>query len=264
MECRILGPAEVFAGDPLAPLPLGGVRHRKVLVRLALDANRLIPLPVLIDAVWGDDPPPSAPHVVRNVVSDLRTRWARAGLAEPDRVIVTTGSGYLLRIAADQLDTGRFDALVERARSRAGAGDPAGACGDLRTALGLWRGPTFGDLSGATFAAAAAQWDERRIVAWERCIALELALGRHREVVGELRAQVARHPYREALVAHLMLALHRSGRRAESFAAYRDLRERLADDLGVDPDAGVQRLHAALLRGHPLPPTAPASAAPAR
>src|SRR5262245_10582230 len=244
MQCYLLGRlAVVFYGTAL---PLGNPRHQKVLARLALDANRSVPVSTIAAAVW-DDPPASAHRIVRNAVSDLRIGWARAGVVEPDRIIVTERSGYALRIEPAALDTARFLELTHQAEAAAARRDGTGACHLLRRALSLWQGPLLGGMPGRVFTAAATRWDEERLAAWQRCTTLELSLGRHHAVVGELTELAAEHPYREEIVGHLMIALHRCGRAAEAMAKYHQLRERLAIDLGIDPDPRLQLLHTAIL-----------------
>lgn len=214
MEFRILGSLEAEAGGKR--LALGGPREQKVLAVLLLDAGRVVPVAHLAEAVW-DDPPATAGKQVSNAVGVLRRLLTENG--EPDAV-VTEGSGYRLRVSADSLDARLFEAKVSQAKVAAAAGDVAEAAALAGSALALWRGPALAGLSGRVIEAAAAGWEERRSAVQEMYYDHRLALGEHRQIVGDLVAVVSGHPLRERGVAQLMLALYRCGRQAEALAAY--------------------------------------------
>ena len=237
MDYRVLGPLEVRADGRL--LDLDGVARQRVLAALLLNANRTVDLPALVRAVWDGDPPATAERQVRNRISVLRGLLTRhGGLIDTDR------AGYRLRVRPGELDAAVFDDLVARGRA---AADPV----PLRQALALWRGPVLDGLAGTALAAEAAALTERRLVAWEECLELELAAGRHAGLVPELRDLVDRHPTRERLVEQLMVALHRSGRRDGSVAAYRALADRLAEELGIDPSPRLREAYRAVLGAEP-------------
>jgi class 3 adenylate cyclase len=189
-------------------------------------------------------------------------------------VLVTRPRGYELRIDPDQLDANRFERLVEVARRALAAGDAGVAAAKLREGLELWRGPALADLRHELFAQREiARLEELRLTAVEDRIEVDLALGRHADLVGELEALVAQQPLRERLRAHLMLALYRSGRQAEALDVYQKTRQSLVDQLGIEPSRSLQRLERAILLQDPSldleQPTAPptvergAEAAPA-
>ena len=197
-------------------MSLGGPRQRSVLAILLLDANRVVPSERLIDLIWGESAPPTAATALQGYVSQLRKA------IEPDRtapsVIVTAGSGYVARVAPDQLDVSRFEQLVAQGRA---AGDPRGAADAFAEALALWRGPALSDVRNESFAQEPIRrLEELRIAALEDHADAQLALSRHRETVAELEALVAEHPLRERLRGQLMLALYRSGRQAEALDAF--------------------------------------------
>ncbi|MEN3356754.1 MAG: hypothetical protein V7637_736 [Mycobacteriales bacterium] len=244
-DFRILGPLEVWLGA--GRLRLRGRRQEKVLAALLVDAGRVVPLARLVDAGWEGEPPATARHQVQDLVTRLR-RALVAGGAAPD-VLRTESGGYVLDVPAEAIDARRFERLVGTARELARGGDPAAAVPVLRDALALWRGAALAGIGSSALAAAAAGWDERRLAAWEDCLARELELGRHADVAGELAELVERQPYRERLVELTMLALYRSGRRAEALAAYRRLADRLRDELGLDPSAELRGRHEQMLRG---------------
>ncbi|MEV3984151.1 BTAD domain-containing putative transcriptional regulator [Nonomuraea sp. NPDC049758] len=248
----MLGPMDVrVAGRPLA---LHGPRQERTLAALLLDADRVVTVDQLVDVVW-EEPPASARRQIQDLVTRLRRTLADAGAAPG--LITTQRAGYLLRPGERGLDARTFESLTVAARQTARA-DPAGAVAGYREALSLWRGPFLAGVRGRAFEGAARIWQERRLAAVEECLALELSLGRHHEVTAEALTLVEQHPYRESLVELLMRALHGAGRLADALDAYRALRRRLADELGLDPGAGLRRLHDTLLRSQTVP-AAPAS-----
>jgi DNA-binding SARP family transcriptional activator/tetratricopeptide (TPR) repeat protein len=246
LRYRVLGPLEVIAGE--RPLNLGGLRPRRVLAGLLLNANRPVSLFHLVEAVWEGAPPNTARRQVQNAVAALRAVLSRVGAAD---AIVTHGSGYLLRVAPDQLDSLVFERLIEQARTLADSGDAAGATAALREALALWRGPVLAGLGGRLSELEATRLDEKRLVALEEVIELELAAGGHARLVSELRALVAEHPLRERFAGQLMVALYRGGRQAEALAAYHDLARHLHDELGLNPAPALRRTYEMVLREDP-------------
>jgi DNA-binding SARP family transcriptional activator len=199
-----------------------------------------------VTSAWGSEPPASARTVVRNRVSVIRRL-----LCPGDGVglIETRGSGYVINIDDDQLDTRRFEQLVTRADGLAAAGEPDRAAQVFVEALRLWRGPALDGLRTPSLTAAAQQLEEARVRALERRVELELAAGKHREVLAELSALTQTYPFRERLREQLMLALYRAGRQSEALEVYRDTHAMLADQLGVAPGSALQNLHHAILQG---------------
>jgi predicted ATPase/DNA-binding SARP family transcriptional activator/Tfp pilus assembly protein PilF len=239
LEFKLLGHLEVEEDGRV--LAVGGKRQRALLSLLLLHANAVVPRDRLIDALWGEHPPETAPNALQVAVHALRK------LLGADR-IVTRGPGYLLRVEAGELDLRRFLELVDRSRAEA----PAAGAETLREALALWAGPPLSDVGEAPFAEPErARLEELHVAALEERIAADLALGRHAELVPELEALVAAHPYRERLRREHMLALYRSGRQAEALDAYRQARRILVDDLGIEPGAELQDLERAILRQDP-------------
>lgn len=252
MEFRVLGPLEVRAGGQL--IDIGGVRQRRILAALLLHPNRAVSLSRLAEVAWDHDPPPTARRQVQNRVAALRRMLAPAG-----GCIEVHTSGYVLRVEPGALDAVAFDKLAERGRA---AADPK----LLREALLLWRGPALSGLGGTVLDRAATGLEERRLAVLEECLELELAVGGHSRIVGELRILIAEHPLRERFVGLLMVALYRCGRQAEALAAYAQLAHCLAEELGVDPGPHLRRLHEAVLRedsslAAPTPPARAVSGA---
>jgi DNA-binding SARP family transcriptional activator len=254
MELRILGPLDVVA-DGRAVAPRAG-KQRSLLAFLVLHANERISTDRLIDAVWGESPPPTAAAALQNQVAGLRR------LFDAER-IETVGSSYLLRLAPGELDVDRFETLVRDA----GSASAPGRAELLRAALSLWRGRPLVDVEDELFAQSEiARLQEVRLAALEQCFDAELESGLHATLVAELEALVLEHPLRERLRAQLMLALYRSGRQAEALQVYQETRRLLVDELGIDPSQTLQRLHQQILLQDtaldPEPTTAPAAAAP--
>jgi DNA-binding SARP family transcriptional activator len=239
MRFLLLGPVEVREGERrLAP---GGSKQRALLAILLLNANEVVSAERLIDGLCGEEPPATAPKMLQVFVSRLRSELAGA------KVIETRAPGYVATVGPDELDILRFDELVAAGRSEM-AGDPPKAAATLREALSLWRGPPLSDVSVEPFAQLAIpKLEEMHLSALEDRIDADLAAGRHHEVVAELQDLVAQHPLRERERGQLMVALYRDGRQAEALQAYRDARETLIDELGVEPSRDLQQLEAAIL-----------------
>jgi YVTN family beta-propeller protein len=247
MDYRILGRLEVH--DDGRNVALGGEKPRALLAILLLHRNEVVSADRLIDELWGESPPPSALRTLQAYVSRLRKTLGGNGAASgPGSSLLTQGHGYLLRVGPGELDLERFTELTERGRETLAAGEPGQAAELLREALGWWRGPPLADFAYEPFAQAAiAQLEERRLAAVEERVEADLALGRSRELVGELRDLIERYPLRERLRGQLMLALFRSGRQAEALEVYQEFRRRLSEELGLEPGPGLKQLELAVL-----------------
>jgi YVTN family beta-propeller protein len=265
LDYRILGSLEVCRDG--ADVALAGERQRVLLAMLLLHPNEVVSADAMIDAVWGERPPPSALNAVHVAVSRLRRALWVDGEARSDGVLATRGRGYVLRVERGELDVDRFRGLLEQGREELAAGDPKRAAGTLRSALALWRGTALEDFVYEPFAQPAiAELDELRLAALEERFEADLASGASRELVGELSAAVGRHPLRERLRAQLMLALYRCGRQAEALDLYQEFRRTLSGELGLEPGPGLRQLELAILERDPaldLPASAAASQAPA-
>ncbi len=245
MELRILGPLEIRVADET--LPLAGAKQYTVLATLLLRAGKIVSLDQLVDEVWGDSPPASASHTLEVYVSRLRQLFNGHGPS-----LVRRGGGYMLELGGATLDAREFAELAEVASAAADAGDHELVVEHGSAALALWRGHVLADVRlGASGRAEAERLEEVRLRTIERRIDAELALGAHEEVIGELQSLVVVNPYRERLVAQVMLALYRSGRHAEALEAYEQTRRRLDDDLGLQPSADLQQLSAQIVRQEP-------------
>jgi DNA-binding SARP family transcriptional activator/class 3 adenylate cyclase/tetratricopeptide (TPR) repeat protein len=242
MDFRILGPLEV-AKDGQA-LTLGAAKQQVVLAVLLLHRNELVSVSRLIDELWGEGPPATAAKVVQGYVSGLRKILG----AET----ITTGTGgYFARVDSDCLDADRFELLAADGRAFL-PNDPARALELFQRALRLWRGPPLMGLELMSVGRSETQrLIEAQLTAAEQRIEAELVLGRHMDLLQQLPKLVAQNPYRERLRAHLMLALYRSGRQVEALAAYRDARQILVGELGMEPSRELQSLHERILAHDP-------------
>ena len=247
MDFRILGPLEVVQDG--RPLPLGAAKQRALLAILLLHANEAVSVDRLIDLLWAEEAPGTAPNTLQVYVSGLRKVLEPSrSRGAPGSLLVRRPPGYALQIDREHLDSLRFERLVDQA-TRLPVEETEERAARLRAALALWRGPALADFRYEPFAQAeAGRLEELRMQALEARIEADLALGRHAALVGELEALTALDPLRERLRAHLMLALYRSGRQAEALAVYTETRRILDEELGIDPSTSLQRLEQQILR----------------
>ena len=243
VEFRVLGSIEVFE-EGNGSIALGGPKQRAVLAHLLLRANHLVPTEVLIDEVWGEEPPETARNALQSYASHLRKALGAERL-EGSR------AGYRLRAEPSELDAVRFQSLLRDAR-RLLPIDARAAVGAFDHALALWRGPAFADLAtDPSLRAEAARLNDMKLGALEDRIEAQLTIGQLGEVTGELEGLTSRHPLRERFWEQLMLALYRSGRQAEALAAFQRSRAILADELGIDPSPELRRVHERILSQSP-------------
>ncbi|MFC3572993.1 BTAD domain-containing putative transcriptional regulator [Streptomyces yaanensis] len=257
----VLGPVRAWLGEE--PLATGSPQQRALLAALLLREGRTATASELIDALWGDDPPPRALAAVRTYASRLRK------ILSPG-VLVSEAGGYALRLRdARSLDLAAAQELATEAEKAKNAGDLCHARQVLSKALALWDGEPLARVPGPYADTQRTRLEEWRLQLLESRLDMDLEQGCHAEAVSELTALTAAHPLRERLRELLMLALYRSGRQAEALAVYADTRRLLSDELGVDPRPGLKELQQRILRADPglAEPSAPApepSAAPVR
>ena len=268
LRVGVLGPVTVWREGH--ELEAGQPRQLAVLGVLASRANRVVSRGELVDAVWGEESPASAENGIYTYVAGLRRVLEPDGPARarrvPARVLVSSGGGYLLRLAPGGLDAGCFEECLDRARGLRAAGDTGAAACAVNEALALWRGQPFAGVTGPFAEAERQRLAELRTTAAEERADLMLDQGQHVAAVPELTALAAEHPLRERARGLLMIALYRSGRQAEALRVFHDARERLADELGITPGAELTRVHERLLAMDPAldAPAARQAAGPAR
>ncbi|GGP95377.1 AfsR/SARP family transcriptional regulator [Streptosporangium pseudovulgare] len=262
-KVRVLGPVDAMVDG--TALEITGRRQRVVLALLALNAGRVVPLDLMIDAVWGERPPASA----RNQIAICVTRLRRVLHGSGEQLVAAVPPGYQLRPEAVTVDLNTAEELVRAGRAAAEGNDPATAAERLRSALELWRGETLSGLDSDIMSAEAARLEEWRLGVIEEYLDLRLAHGLGGEVITELTDLVGRHPFRERLRATLMRALCAAGRQAQAMEVYHRGRALLADELGVDPGHELRSTYDAILRGRlgtgpSSPPRPPAAGAVAQ
>jgi LuxR family transcriptional regulator, maltose regulon positive regulatory protein len=250
MEVRLFG--ELEALDRGVPVPVRGAKQRALLALLALQRGQPASADRLIDVLWGDGQAANPANALQAQIGQLRRTLGPAA-------ILTTEAGYTLTAGPDEVDVVRFERLVAKGQRLAADGELAPASAALGEALGLRRGEPLAEFSYASFFdAERARLDELTLVAIESRAEADLGLGRHGELAGELEALGREHPLRERLWELLILVLYRSGRQAEALRAYTEIRDRLVDELGIDPGLALRDLQARILAQDPS--LAPASA----
>jgi DNA-binding SARP family transcriptional activator len=257
IELRILGPLEVSVDG--RQIELSGRNERALIAYLAVNANRPVSTDAIIDALWGEAPPPTAREMVRTYVARTRKRLGD--------VVQRRSGGYVLEVPLSSIDARSFERLVEEGLRQRRDGDYAASASTLHSALALWRGQPVQELQFPGGGEEGARLEELRLAAVESRAQAELSLGHAAELVPELEALVREYPYRERLRADLMLALYRSGRQTDALEQYLDARRLLVEEVGIEPGRELQELQAAILRQDPgldapapsLPPSEPAS-----
>ena len=217
---------------------------------LLLSANRVVTMDRLLEAIYGEDLPSTSRSQAQIIISSLRRLFATHSL---DTAISTHAHGYVMQVDCGRLDFQQFEELVAAARAARDANDLDQAVAFYRDALRLWRGPALIGIDSQLVRSAASRLDEQRIATNEDRVNLELELGRHHELVGELIELVEEFPLREQLRGQLMLALYRCDRTAEALQVYRQARRTLIDELGIEPSERLQQLEHAILTCRPGP-----------
>ncbi len=246
MRFQVLGPlkAEIDGTD----VPIAGVRSRALLATLLLNAGATVSCRELIASLWGLDAPPTALSSLRNLVGRLRETLGDSAA----RRLRTVGPGYLIEVNRDELDLLEFAELCAKGRAAHEQGQWPACADTLRNALGLWTGEPFDGITGSVqIADACHRLEEQRLQALRWCIDAELELGRHEDAIAELRSLTGLHPLDEHFHGQLMTALYRSGRQADALAVYRNVRELISDELGVEPGPALRRLHQRILTADP-------------
>ncbi len=243
VEVKLFGEFEVVKGG--VAIPVRGAKQRALLALLALNRGSPVSADRLIDQLWGDRQTAKPANALQAQIVQLRRTLGASA-------IVTSESGYALDVSAGDLDAARFEDLVAEGRRLSAEGEPALASAVLGEALRLRRGEPLSEFAYAGFAdAERAHLNELTMVGTEYRVEADLRLGHHNELVGELEALCREHPLRERLWELLMLALYRAGRQAEALRAFTEIRDRLVDELGIDPGSSLRDLEARILDHDP-------------
>ncbi|WP_035847287.1 AfsR/SARP family transcriptional regulator [Kitasatospora azatica] len=254
MDIRVLGPlsAEI---DGVSFVPSAG-KPRQLLSLLALNANQVLPVPTLMEEIWGTEMPPSALTTLQTYILQLR-RLIGAALGpdspiDPKQVLVTRHGGYLLQVPPEAVDAYRYERLIAAGNDALDQGDDVSGSARLREAMATWRGSALVDVKiGPLLEIELVRLEESRLVALEQRIDAELRMGRHAELLTELTTLIARHPLHEGLHAQYMTALYRAGRQVRALEVYQGLRGRLVEELGLEPSTRIRQLHRAILGADP-------------
>lgn len=239
LEVRVLGPIQVLRHG--TAIDLGGARPRLALAILVAAAGRVVTLEDLIDGLYGEDPPPTARKSAQVHVSNLRRRMGDA------HAITTVGGGYAVETRRVEIDALRFAAEHERL-ARLIEDDPVVASATLSASLARWEGRPYADLADEpALAGEITRLTELRLRAVEQKIDIDLRLGRHADVIGELESLTVDHPFRESFRAQLMVALYRSGRQADALRAFARMRSSLIEELGIEPSEPLRALERQIL-----------------
>ncbi|NEA98894.1 AfsR/SARP family transcriptional regulator [Streptomyces sp. SID13726] len=247
----VLGPfTATYGQSSFAP---SATKPRQVLALLALQADRVVTAPTLMEEIWGEDLPRSAATTLQTYILQLRRLLSAAldcDAVEAKDVLVTQHGGYLLRARPEHVDAREFEKLAASGARTFEAGDDHTASQVLGQALGLWRGPALMDVKvGRVLELDVVRLEEIRMTVLEQRVDADLRLGRHGELVPELSVLAARHPMHETFCAQLMTALYRSGGAWRALEAYQRLRTALVRELGLEPSQRLKRLHQAVLAG---------------
>jgi SARP family transcriptional regulator, regulator of embCAB operon len=254
-EINVLGPLEVVLDD-VCVVPTAG-KPRQLLALLAINAGRVVRTSALMEELWGTRMPRSAAGTLQTYVLQVR-RQIRRALPQQQaefshELLATTHTGYSLRVEPESVDAVRYGRLSSQGRTAGQAGDYAAADRLLGEALAVWRGPVLVDVpAGPQLEIETTVLAESRLTDLTLRIDAALYLGRHQQLLGELAALCARHPYMENFHAQHMLALYRSGRPGEALEAYQAVATTIHEQFGVDPSPRLRHLHHALLAGDAL------------
>ncbi|TDD19878.1 AfsR/SARP family transcriptional regulator [Nonomuraea diastatica] len=243
MEYRILGPVDLWRDGH--SVSVVGQKQRTLLAVLVLNANHVVSHDRLLAALWGTDLPATGRKLLHNHL------WSLRRLLSTPVHLSGTPTGYRLHVPPGGADLAIFTAGVRAARTSQAAGDVQRAAEQFREALTLWRGSALAGTRDELMLTQGAALDELRIAALADRIEADLAVGRHADLISELRHLVTEHPLQERLRGHLMTALHRSGRTAEALEEYRIGRHHLRQELGLDPGQELTSLHQEILRAAP-------------
>ncbi len=262
-DIRLLGPLQARIGD-VSVVP-SAAKPRRLLALLAVRAGQVVTIDSLTAELWEEEPPRSAATTLQTYVLQLRRKITAAmgddaGASAKD-LLSTEHGGYRLALPAESVDLHRAQELITRGQRALAEGDDLTGSALLNDALRMWDGPTLVDVpQGPQLRIWRMSMEESRLGALELRIEADLRLGRHSQLVGELTSLTAEQPLHEALHAHYMLALYRSGRVGKALEVFRRLRATLIEELSLEPSPRVQRLHQAILASHPGLDTVPARA----
>jgi DNA-binding SARP family transcriptional activator len=249
LRFRVLGPLEASIDG--VPIQLGGGKQQRVIALLLLEANRVVSAERLVDWVWSEEAGDRSPGTLQVYMSNLRRVLAAALPDDAPPLISTQRPGYVIHLEPTQLDLLMFEASRREAEAAMAAGRPGDAAAAYRAALDLWTGEPLAGLPLDPGNGEVTRLGLARLAVMESTAEAELAIGRHREILEDLRVWTRQHPLHEGLRAQLMLSLYRSGQQADALAEFRQIRELLVEELGIDPSRALRDLEDRILRQDP-------------
>jgi DNA-binding SARP family transcriptional activator len=254
MRFRVLGPLDIIDSDgrPITDEygrpPIRAKKIQTLLLVLLVNSNRTVPCDQLIDEIWGEAPPPRANAALQVYVSQLRKFLKQDNLVH-SLAIVTKPPGYQLQHQTSLMDVDDFETMIDDGREQLRANRPETAIASLQGALDLWHAPAMSESAkGPIIGGFQRRLEESRLECIEMLAEARLTLGHHRQIIGWLTSIVASHPLHEVFHGQLMVALHRSGRRAEALQAYQSARETLRRELGLEPCHALQMIQLSVLQ----------------
>jgi DNA-binding SARP family transcriptional activator len=244
MRYEILGPLRVIDGGDVSFI--GAPKIETLLVALLIRTEQVVSFDQLITEIWGRRPPRRASAGLHVYVSRLRKLLSRP--ERPASAIVTRPRGYVFHAGSDELDLREFRRTMDLGRADVRADRHERAVVHFETALELLRGPVLDEAPHGPIVDGFVTWlSEARLECAELLVESQLALSRHREVVGRLSSLTAEHPLHEAFYRQLMLALYRSQRQADALKVYQAARRALNEQLGLEPCRELRELQQAIL-----------------
>jgi DNA-binding SARP family transcriptional activator len=244
LRYEILGPLQIR--DALGIVPINAKKIQTLLAVLIIRANEVVSIEQLTTEIWGPHSPRRATATLYVYVSQLRKLLSREGGG--NNPIVTRPTGYLLSAAPQEPDLHIFGQLIQLGRTHTKRDQHERAVECFDAALRLWRGPALSTLRDSPMVNAFAAWlEEIRLECVEMLVESNMALGRHRDLIGYLYAFTAENPLREAFYRQLMLALYRAERQADALKVYRSARSTLRNEIGLEPGRSLRELHRAIL-----------------
>lgn len=254
MQIHVLGPMTIL-NDELEPIVLAP-KPRRLLALLAVNADSAVSVHALVQELWGNNPPRTATATIQTYIGQVRRTIAeslgKSANEVAEEILITEGGSYVLSTSNVALDATEYEMLVATGNAAIQREDFVQASDLLHRAVGLWRGPALVNVeAGELLGARIVHLEESLLCALEHRIYADLQRGAHHTLVPELTELTARHPLHENFHRHLMLALYRCGRRAESLAVMRRLRARLVEELGLEPSPFLVQMEQDILRGEP-------------
>ncbi|MEV4107777.1 BTAD domain-containing putative transcriptional regulator [Nonomuraea sp. NPDC049695] len=243
--CRftVLGPPGLACGG--TRLDLGTPQQQAVLMLLLANSGSYVRMGEVVDGLWGEHAPASGGAVIRTYISRIRRLLSEHGLGS---AISSRSGGYMLDPSLFELDATEFTETVERARNERAGGHISAAAKLLEQALGLWTGTALAGVPGEAAERERFRLERLRLIATQELLRLRLELGEHAEVVAEVPLLIEQNRLEEPLYEIYLLALYRSGRRAEALEVYRTAYDLLGRELGVSPGPQLQEIHDRILR----------------